>query len=271
MKIFFTSVAILLNCTLFVFSQRSAPADAGELSAITERGRMLESYDVAAWYSTDAVEALSPPAGSVTGYIARKNGEVWVVAYGKLSEKKDKYLISYEATQQSSPKEFKVEVFKQPKEDAGFYLNAAKAVELAKASFTPAEQRPYNVAVFPSRTGELYVYIVPAQTVNGIFPLGGDTRFTVSGDGTKIIDTRQLHKSIIEFQATKGAPPTSGFHTAVLDDVPEDTDVFHVLARDPKVPELVVSKKFVYLIAVDGSIRYLMTTEAFLKVGKPAH
>jgi hypothetical protein len=59
-----------------------------------------------------------------------------------------------------------------------------------------------------------------------------------------------------------------GYHTAILDDIPEDTDVFHVLAREPKVPELVVTAKYVYRILIDGSIHYLMPTEAFKKIGK---
>lgn len=269
MKKLFLILALLFLVFASTFGQRSKPADAAELSAITDRGKTLANYDVAAWYSTDAVEALSPSAGNVSGYIARKNGESWTVVYGKLSEKKDKYLIAYEATQQSSPKEFKVQAFQQPREDTGFYLNAARAIELAKTSFVPAERRPYNVAVFPSKGGDFYVYFMPAQTENGIFPLGGDMRFIVSADGTKVLETRQLHKAIIEFQAPKDTRPDSGIHTAILDDVPEDTDVFHVLARDPKIPELVVTQKFVYQIATDGTIRYLMTTEAFRKVGKP--
>jgi hypothetical protein len=58
-----------------------------------------------------------------------------------------------------------------------------------------------------------------------------------------------------------------GFHTAVMDDIPEDTDVFHVLTRRPAVPEWLLTRKYVYLIRPDGSIEYLMTAEAFTKFG----
>lgn len=60
----------------------------------------------------------------------------------------------------------------------------------------------------------------------------------------------------------------SGYHTAVLDDIPEDTDVFHVLSREPSVPELIATKQYVFQIKPDGTINYLMTTEAFKKIGK---
>lgn len=263
-----TLLFLILLVSALAMGQREKPADAVELSQVTKRGKMLAEHDVAAWHSTDAVMALTPKEGSVTGYVAKKADNGWIVVYGRLSDKKDKYLIAFEATQQSSANEFKVQAFAKPKEDTGFFLNAAKALEISKTAFVPVEDRPYNAAVIPGEEGRFLVYFVPAQTEIGIFPLGGDTRFTVSSDGTKIIETRKLHKSIIEFKVPEGVKPESGYHTAILDDIPEDTDVFHVLIREPKVPELVVTQKFVYQIQTDGMIRYLMSTEAFKKVGK---
>jgi hypothetical protein len=262
------SVFIIILLAASMAAQRTKPATPEELSAITQRGRALAEYDVAAWHSTDLVVALKPREGEISGYVARKAGSVWTVVYGRLSDKKDKDLIAYEATQQSSPTDFKIQTYEKPKEDSGAVLNAARALETAKAAFTPAERRPYNAAVLPADDGKFFVYIVPAQTQPGVCPLGGDSRFTISSDGTKLQETRQLHRSIIEFQIPKDAKPESGYHTAILDDVPEDTDVYHVLAREPKVPELVVTQKFVYQIVPDGTIKYLMTTDAFKKVGQ---
>lgn len=132
----------------------------------------------------------------------------------------------------------------------------------------PATTRPYNAAVLPTGIGEFYVYMVPGQTDADIYPLGGDVRYLISRDGERIIEKRQLHNSIIEF-STKDVESntiTSGFHTAVLDDVPEDTDVFHVLARRPHVPELILTPTYAYRIHTDGTIAYLSTREIFLKV-----
>lgn len=265
------SAAVLLFCLCLastVFAQREKPATEAELAEISQRGKMLAEYDAAAWHSTDAVLALSPKEGVFNVYIGRKSGNAWTFAYGKLNEKKDKFLIAYEAVQQSLPNDFKVQTFAAPKEDVDFFLAAAKSIETSKAEFVPAQNRPYNVAVLPAKDGNFYVYFVPAQTQSKIFPLGGDVRFLIAKDGLKILEKRQLHKSIIEFQVPAGQTPLTGFHTAILDDIPEDTDVFHVLAREPKIPELVVTEKFVYRIAADGTIIYLMTTDAFKKVGK---
>lgn len=266
-NLLFTSSLILLFSAVS-YSQRNAPGSEKELLEISARGKMLAEYDQAAWHSTDAVLALSPAKGSFEGYIMQKQGNAWTGAYGKLNEKKDKYLIAFRATQQSSPNIFKVEKFEKPLEDAGFFLKAAKALEISKKAFIPAELRPYNYALLPAPDSQFYVYFLPAQTVNGVFPVGGDMRFLVSGDGSKIMETRQLHKSIIEFKVPRDAKPTSGYSIAVLDNIPEDTDVFHVLARQPKIPQLIVTPKFVYQIKIDGAIIYVMPTEAFMKIGE---
>ncbi|MGH9529561.1 MAG: hypothetical protein ACRD2S_06530 [Terriglobales bacterium] len=67
-------------------------------------------------------------------------------------------------------------------------------------------------------------------------------RYRVSPDGMKVLEKRQMHKGIIEY-----APPRSpgaaagGYHTHVLSDLPEDTDVLLVLTRRPRIPEFVAA------------------------------
>jgi hypothetical protein len=264
-RLTFSLAAALLLATT-VLAQRNAPASKEELAEISARGRVLAEYDVAAWHATDAVMALSPPQGSVARYIAKKDGSVWTVVFGRLNEKKDKFLIVYEAIQGVSPVEFKVTKHEPPKEDTGFYLGAAKAIETAVADFK-GESRPYNVAVLPAKSDQLYVYVVPAQTDARVFPLGGDARYLISADGTAIMEKRRLHNAILEFASSPDQGTVeSGFHTAVLDDVPEDTDVFFVLSRKPNVPELIRTRKYVYRIERDGTINYLLTAEAFGKI-----
>lgn len=247
-------------------TERTTPASEAELAQITERGRNLAAYDVAAWYATDAVMPLKPEEGSVVRYIAKRTGDGWTVAFGRLNDARDKFLISYEAVQGSTPKEFKAAKVVSLKEDAGFFLFAARALDAALADFK-GESRPYNVAVLPAPSNQLYVYVLPAQTEERIYPLGGDARYLVSGDGLKIIEKRQMHKAIIEVSMSDTVQ--AGFHTAILDQVPEDSDVFHVLTRKPSVPEWIATNKFVYFIEPDGKARYLMTMEAFRKIKSP--
>lgn len=257
-------LAVLLLATV-ASAQRNAPAGEAELAEITGRGRQLAEYEVAAWHATDAVVALSPPEGSVARYLARKTDAGWVVAFGRFNEKRDKFLVAYEATQGGSPTEFKVRKHEPPKETTDFFFFAAKAIDTALADFK-GEQRPYNVAVLPAKANGLYVYVVPAQTKQGVYPHGGDVRYLISQDGAKVLEKRRMHNSILEMAAPANTDSiAAGFHTAVVDDIPEDTDVFYVLARKPAAPEWIGTRKYVYKVEVDGTIKYVSTMDAFIK------
>src|SRR6266849_10529698 len=189
----------LLQLASSLFAQRSPlPTEAG-LMEITERGRMLAEYDAAAWHSTDAVKALKPEEGKLGRYLAQKVDAKWVVVYGRLNETRDKFLITYEATAPEMPEQFNVKKYDPPQEDSAFYLSAARAIETALAVFT-GEKRPYNAAVLPAKSGQLYVYIYPARTQADVYLIGGDARYMISPDGLTILETRQLHKSVIEYE-----------------------------------------------------------------------
>jgi len=156
--------------------------------------------------------------------------------------------------QQAKPQEFSVSEEFAQRADAGFYLFAARAIEAAQHDFQGVN-RPYNMAVLPAPQDQLYVYVYPGQTKPRIYPLGGDVRYLISADGNKIVERRQMHKSIIEPPALdKGKKLAAGFHTHILSDLPEDTDVFHVLTQDPRVPEMVGTAHFMYKVLTDGSI-----------------
>ena len=261
------ALVILLFASITTYAQveRTTPASEAELAQITERGKHLAEYDVAAWHSSEAVIALRPTEGSVVRYIAKRGADGWTVAFGRLNEARDKFLISYEAIQGATPKEFKAAKLEPVKEDTGFFLFAARAIDTSLADFQ-GHARPYNVAVLPAPSNQFYVYVIPAQTKDGVFPHGGDARYLISSDGLKVIEKRQMHKAILEFSTQENTK--AGFHTAVMDQVPEDTDVFFVLTRKPSVPEWIATRLFVYLVEPDGKIRYLMTMEAFQKINR---
>jgi hypothetical protein len=225
---------------------------------VTARGRALYEYDQAAWHATDAVQATNPSTQALGRYIARKSDAGWKVAFGRLNNTHDKFMVAYEATQGASLQDFTVKKLDPPQEDTSFYLAAAEAIDTALNDFR-GEKRSYNVAVLPAPVNQLYVYVVPAQTKTGIYPLGGDVRYLITPDGHNIMEKRQLHKTILENSDSslpKGTTPAAGFHTHVLSDVPEDTDVFYVLTRQPPQPEYIgTMNKKLYVISTDGAIR----------------
>lgn len=244
-------VIALVLCTPSVSAQKSNPLSDSELAAISARGRTLAEYHSPSWHATDAVKALNPARGVVGRCIARKTDAGWVGVFGRLNETKDAFLIVYEASQGSSPREFTVKTYDPPQKDAGFFSVAANAIEISLQN-SHLERRPYNTYILSLDSGQLYVYVLPALA--DVYPLGGDARFLVSADGSNIIETRQLHKTILEVKhsAPSGTKPAGGFHTHVLTDTPEDTDVFHVLRQTPPLPEFVGTKSGNYMIETDG-------------------
>ena len=235
-----------------------------ELDAITARGRLLAEYDQAAWHATDAVMALRPDASAVRGYLARRRADgLWEVVFGRLDSSRETFLIAYRAVQRSAGDTSYSATALSPREgDVDWYARAARALDVARAAFGSAS-RPYNAMIVrASDEGDLFVYLVPAPTRPGVYPLGGDVRYRVSSDGRTMISQRRLHNTVLEYAigTARGERPVAGSHTAVLDDRPEDTDVFHVLSREPKLPEYIASRSYFFRVDRDGRITHSATT-----------
>jgi hypothetical protein len=242
----------LLLCSSLVSAAEEKSTSDCDLTGTTERGRAMEEYDVASWHATDAVLALKPAEGSTRYYLARKGDSGWIVVFGKFNEARDRFLVVYEAVQRSGPEDFSVVKHDPPIEDAGFYLAAAKATEKALADF-PLERPSYNTYVLPRPDGQLYVYLLPATSENGVYLLGGDIRYLFSAGGNTILARHPMHKTILTFNSD--AKMVAGVHTHILTACPEDSDVFYVLSRKPSVPEMVVTGKHeMYLVLTDGVI-----------------
>lgn len=223
-----------------------------ELAAITARGRMLAEYDDAAWQATDALMAIHPKSEPSARYIGHKTDAGWVVDFGYLNGVGDRFVVNYEAVQVGA--KFEVKSVNPERQDTGWNLSAATGMKIALADFIGFDH-PYNIAVLPAEGGNMYVYLYPAQVKAGVYPLGADARYCLSPDGMKILDKRQMHKSLIESSpGSADVKVASGYHTHVLSDVPEDTDVMLVLTRQPRVPEVVVAVPYVYIIGVNGNI-----------------
>lgn len=219
----------LLVGTLFLVASiagASTRPSGAELATITERGRMLAEYDTAAWQATDAVMAAHLKAEPSGRYIAHKSPAGWVVDFGRLNSTGDRFDVAFEALQTGSPVRIEVKEFDHVREDTGWNLAAAKGIETAMQDFGKKD-RPYNVAVLPAGGGGLYVYLYPAQVKAGVYPLGADIRYRLSADGSKITEKRPLHRTVIDYAAPSGssAKAAGGYHTHVLTDLPEDTDV----------------------------------------------
>jgi hypothetical protein len=230
------------------------PVPVEQLKAVTARGKLLWEYEGVAGPASDSVIALKPSDQEVTNYFMLKKGDDWTAVFGHLNEKQDKFLITYEAMKGKNDKQFTAKKLTPAKEDDGFYLGATRAVAASVKNFTSAKT-PYNTYVLPGPSDQIYVYFLPAPTRYGVYPYGADARFLYSKDGATLIEKRQLHPTLLEDSANdKSATTGVGVHSHTLTDLPEDSDVFHVLQRRPPRQEYISTKKGVFVIAEDGSI-----------------
>jgi hypothetical protein len=255
------TVAIALGTLLAgpALGQSSPKASDQELAGITQRGTVLAAYDLAVRDAIAAVEGTHPDLGKLERYIARQTANGWTVDFGRLNADSTKFLTAYEAVQTDAPDHFAVGQFDPEREDTGFNLFAARGMELALSDFG-SFSRQYHIAALRTGSAGILIYLYPAQTKDGVYPYGGDVRYLVSPDGTSMLDKHPMHKDILEStpaqmpQIPNGATPAAGYHTDVLSDGPEDTDVFLVLSRQPRVPEYVGAGGHVFKIEVDGTI-----------------
>jgi len=240
---------------------RNKPADAAELAAITERGRAIVAYDKVAWHATDAVFELPGAKDLVGMYIGRKTDAGWVVAFGKLNEAKDVFLLAYETDPTGDVFHPHVVVHSPALEDRGEWLYEARAIDLTRQ--TLKFNRPYNATILKAPSDEWYVYIYPAQTTFDTYPVGGDFRFRVSSDGRTILETRRLHAGDVVELGMKlpgGDHPALTAHDQALDDAPEDMDVANALMMGG-IPMVLWGGKFIYVISADGSASFRSRNE----------
>ncbi len=252
----FAGFACLTGCHFVLIAQTMNTSSSPVFSDVTERGHLLNEYYTAASLATEAVLSTGSTPQKTDACIAIKVGSEWKVVFGHLSHDRGKFLISYEVLPNKDGRVSEPKKYQVPLEDDGIFRSAARAINLALRDFGETK-RPYNSMVLPSSNHNLLVYVTPAQTNPDVYLFGGDVRYLISGDGESIIEKRKLHVSIIELKRSLDSPGSiaSGYHTHVLSDVPEDTDIFYVLNRRPLVPELIRTNTRVFLVQIDGSIR----------------
>lgn len=238
-----------------------------ELTQITARGRALYAYDAAAAGATNAVLAMRQCRPQTQGArapwdisIGHPTFSGWVFDFGSPSADHSTFNVLCQVTQ-AGPGSATFDVtFPNAPVDTPFDVDAARSILLAEADFRFVESRhSYDYAALQRQDGEWYIYLYPGSLQIHDHQVGGDGRYLISADGMQILERHPMHDAVVESTAPAPAVPVggqilAGFHTDELDDVPQDTDVFHVLIRRPSMPEYVDARGHLYKIDIDGSI-----------------
>jgi len=251
------SVLVACGLPLSAAAQGTTVPSDSLLAGITARGRLLAAYDQAAWHATDALLALRPDSAVVqaanTMIATLQPDGRWTVRFGRLTPASDTFYVAYEALATARPDSFAIQPHAPPLPLVGPERLAATALQVALRDFG-AHQRRYNSYVLPRADGTFWVYFMPAQTDPAALPHGADIRYLMAADASRIVDKHPMHRTLLNLALPENA--VSGLHTVVVDDVPQDSDVFLVLARHPRRPEMIGTEHYDYAIAIDGSITW---------------
>ena len=256
--------ALVLFPVMFTAIARGAGAQnvamQQQLDAISARGRALAGYQRAAWTASMQLLATNPDPWQVQRYVAYHADSGWVVAFGRLNTQRDTFYVSRIAIPaamngQRVDSTFEFQTFAEPGPDTDYLVRAARAMDVATMALG-VTARAYTAAAIPNAQGEWLVYLTPSADAASTWPLGDDVRYRVSADGLRILETHRMHSGMIEASrlVAKGS-------AKALRDLPEDSDVFHVLMNRPAAAEVVVTPRHRYRIDVDGSITLLQGKE----------
>jgi hypothetical protein len=232
------------------------------LAQITARGRTIAGYQEATWRATAKLRASQSDAA--LRHVAFHTDSGWTVAFGRLSTSRDTFYVSHLAAPAlidgcRVDSLMQISTLATPAADTGYVLRAARAVDTAVALFGRTS-RPYESVVLPAPGGAWWVYMLPSPNGAGAYPLGDDMRYHVSADARRVSEARRLHLGTIEFDRTNkpDAQYVASSHTTAVSDIPEETDVAHVLTRRPRVLGYVFTPQYLYMINEDGSLRMVM-------------
>lgn len=254
----FKSLGMVFLWALFALSPPLLSSHAGvehPFVDVTSRGRLIAEYVRAVHTAVEWTRIESAVVGTPgLHYLARRGETAWVVKIGTLDPKRESFLVRCEVSEPLENPSPEVKCGDKAREDTGFFMRGAKAIDLAWDDFR-GNGRQYEAVILPHGDRGLYVYFLPAQTIPGRYEFGGDIRYLVSADGTSVLDKHSMHKSIIQFAVSDGSRvPAAGFHTHILTDVPEDSDISYVLLRKPSIPEFISTPTGKYVVQTEGTV-----------------
>lgn len=255
------SLAIVV--ILFANSLFCQSTDDSKLRKVESLGRQLYEYDMASWAASDSLMTRKPDESTLGTFLAVRESGIWKVGFGKLSDDANSFLLYHEAVYNPKKQTCKVTSFKEPKKNTGFYFKAAKALEKMFKVVKP-EAQPYNFAVIPSGSDNLYLYYYPAQASYDTYRFGGDVRYTFNTKSNSITDTLRLHEAILNMPYVKDKTQeiNATLSSAIVTDIPVETDVLYVLLRKFPAEHRVATKKGIYVITPEGKIRKIQSEKS---------
>ncbi|WP_147276219.1 hypothetical protein [Sphingomonas aracearum] len=216
-------------------SATNAPSDEQRIAQSASLGRLLYTFDRAAWVSSDALTDTVPKdrLTGIGGYVVEpSDAQTLRVTYYRGSAAAAQAFFVAEVRE---GKVVRKELLATPVALTAAQVRLARAREVAadrarERSYKPCTPVPFNTVVLPSRDdGPVAVYLLSAQQDAKTYPMGGNYRVIVGPDG-KVLASRPYSVSCLNLtvpQLPAGAKPVGFMVNHLLDPVPTE---LHVLA-----------------------------------------
>lgn len=204
-------------------------------------GRQLYLHDRAAWLATDAMLAdkrMRKLKKSVGGWLTEPTALGVRVIFISNDAPRRLYEIDVDESERLSEP-----TLESPTPLTAEHLAQLRARNLAISQSFMQCARKYNTVVLPSSSG-MRVYLMPGFAEHDVYPLGGYHLYEIDGAGEKILSSRKFSNGCIEHQDSpkglpKGAKPSFGMFTHLLD--PQPTEVHVFVSLHAKVPLMIMT------------------------------
>jgi hypothetical protein len=222
------------------------------LQETSERGRWIAALDLASWLATDALYARSPDRQLMGQHVARREGDIFRVAFGRILPDESAFCVACEAVcLPGHGAGFEVSVHDPPRKDRGWLLGTARAICRSQKAFPFHPRAPsYNCVVIPEEEARFSVYRYPGTKDAAAEVMGADGVVQVSPEGATEVTC--YHKDL--FVRPRLAPDPVESHTHTLIQEPVPMDVAYVLMRLPRSPVMIMSEAGMFLIDTVGCI-----------------
>lgn len=261
---------IYLLITLIGFNCLGQSKIDKETAAIIEEGKMLYQSEMASWYGTDIFMEKYSEKQKIGGYLSYTEDKISTcIFYSNEVNPKVLGSISFDTT-------FKIETAKTDfierdllKNELELYKIRTEALKIISTDTLYKRYNNTNLNLIPIITKkEKKVFVLTGPKNNGVMLFGNDYLLTFDNN-YKLLNQKQLHKSLIPIEFGDSEEVEASVHSHVLDDLITSTDICTLMlyGKFAKIKtHYVMSKKYVSIWDCKKETLVVMTLEAFKKI-----
>jgi hypothetical protein len=149
------------------------------------------------------------------------------------------------------------EPYKPAPTDAQAVLRALESARTAAMAKPGLARPPYDESIFRDKDGFFTVVMHSKPDIPGTVKFGGDLIARVSGDGNQVVEMRPMHDTTVAVTVPARSGGAPSLHSHTTGDLPTSTDVAQVIEKPTLAPHIVLTPRWMFRIAADGTLTWL--------------